>query len=419
MPLSCSVASNIPNYKDPKCFISTGDTQELVSRVIDYLNEISAAGYTILERRFEHVFKGLKDLMFSYSKVGDSEGGDSEGGETENDNTENDDKEKPDDTIGKLLIKLEGYLSQLPVIGFNSGKYDINLIKPYFIKYFVGTEEGGNKKPTTVVIDADRVFEDEKETDSDDDDDGPFNFVVKRNNNFMCISTETLKFLDIVNYLAPGFSYSKYLAAYKVKETKGFFCYEYIKNLDNLNETQLPPHSAFFSSLKNTNISVDEYALCQRVWVEEGMSTLKDFLVWYNNKDVVPFLKALKKQVKFYADLGVDMFKEAISVPGVTLKYLFKTLPPGVHFSLCSKRDADLHRTIRDNIVGGPSIIFHRYHEKGQTFIRGNKDKVVQGIKGYDANALYLWSLTQQMPTDFPVIRSSEDGFRPRKTNYY
>jgi hypothetical protein len=123
--------------------------------------------------------------------------------------------------------------------------------------------------------------------------------------------------------------------------------------------------------------------------------------------------------VDFYEDLGVDMFKDAISVPGVTLKYLFKTLPKDVSFSLCSKREQDLHNTIRENIVGGPSIIFHRYHEKDQTFVRGNSDKAVQGIKDYDANALYLWALMQKMPTDFPIIRKKEDGFKPRKTNYY
>ena len=52
-------------------------------------------------------------------------------------------------------------------------------------------------------------------------------------------------------------------------------------------------------------------------------------------------------------------------------------------------------------------------------FVRGNRDKAVQCIKGYDANALYLWALMQKMPTDFPVIRKREDGFKPRKTNYY
>ena len=66
----------------------------------------------------------------------------------------------------------------------------------------------------------------------------------------MRISTNKLKFLDIVNYLAPGFSYSKYLAAYNVKETKGFFPYEYVKNLAVLDETCLPLHSAFFFIIK-------------------------------------------------------------------------------------------------------------------------------------------------------------------------
>jgi hypothetical protein len=43
-------------------------------------------------------------------------------------------------------------------------------------------------------------------------------YTVKRNNNFMCIKTEKLKFLDITIYLAPGFSYSQYLKAYKCTE---------------------------------------------------------------------------------------------------------------------------------------------------------------------------------------------------------
>ena len=38
---------------------------------------------------------------------------------------------------------------------------------------------------------------------------------MKRNNNFMCINTEALKFLDITNYMDAGFSYSQYLKAYE------------------------------------------------------------------------------------------------------------------------------------------------------------------------------------------------------------
>ena len=83
--------------------------------------------------------------------------------------------------------------------------------------------------------------------------------VIKRHNTFIAISTPSFIFLDMTNFLAPGFSYSKYLAAYKISETKGFFPYEYITDLSKLDETDLPPQTAFYSKLKNTNISDDDY----------------------------------------------------------------------------------------------------------------------------------------------------------------
>jgi hypothetical protein len=75
----------------------------------------------------------------------------------------------------------------------------------------------------------------------------------------MCIKTEKLMFVDIPNYLAPGFSYSQYLKAYKCTEQKGSFPYEWMTSLDKLNVIQLPPHKAFLSTLKNENISAEVY----------------------------------------------------------------------------------------------------------------------------------------------------------------
>ena len=43
------------------------------------------------------------------------------------------------------------------------------------------------------------------------------------------------------------------------------------------------------------------------------MKTFRDFFVWYNNIDVVPFLEALP--FSFYRNRNIDMFKEGISVP--------------------------------------------------------------------------------------------------------
>ena len=65
----------------------------------------------------------------------------------------------------------------------------------------------------------------------------------------------------------------------------------------------------------------------------------------------------------------------------------------------------------KENIVGGPSIIFNRYHETDKTFIRNNPNKPCQKIIGYDPNALYLWAIGQNFPAGYPLIRRQEKYF--------
>ena len=88
------------------------------------------------------------------------------------------------------------------------------------------------------------------------------------------------------------------------------------------------------------------------------------------------------------------MFKQGISVPGLTLLYLFNDLPEKTYFTIFNEKNKDLHDLVKDNIVGGPSIIFHRYHEKGVTTLRQNEygeaARPCRSIVRYDANALYL-----------------------------
>ena len=172
--------------------------------------------------------------------------------------------------LSQLEEKLNAYIQELPVLGFNSGKYDLNASKEFLFPYLIKHQ--------------------------------PVKFTVKRNNNHMCIKTDSLKFLDISNYLAPGFSYDQFLKAYKCKQTKRFFPYQWLDCLGKLEETSLPPHAAFYSSLKNANITGEEYRYCQQVWEDNEMPTFKDFLVWYNNLDVVPFLEAVEKMSQFWQE---------------------------------------------------------------------------------------------------------------------
>jgi len=126
---------------------------------------------------------------------------------------------------------------------------------------------------------------------------------------------------------------------------------------------------------------------------------MRDMLVYYNNLSVEPFLTAVDTSTSFYKERHIDMMKDGISLPGLTLMYMFSNILKGDYFTIIN---ADLHWLFKEHIVGGPAIIFHRYHEKDVTFLRqhtNNQDSLpCKKILGYDANALYLSAIMQELP---------------------
>ena len=131
---------------------------------------------------------------------------------------------------------------------------------------------------------------------------------------------------DRNNYIAPVFGYDKCRKASGCEDRNGHFLYEYMDCLKGLDNTFLPPKEAF-SRLNNKDMSDEDYASGQEAWRENGMTTLRDFLVWNNNRGGVPFLLAIHREFAFYEQRAVDMFKQGISAPGLTLLYLFNGLP--------------------------------------------------------------------------------------------
>ena len=165
--------------------------------------------------------------------------------------------------LKRLYGKFQNYCHQLPVLGFNSANYDLNLIKEKLAKHM-------NMHETA------------------------HGFTVKRNNAYTCISNDNLKLLDITQYLAPGTSYAKFLAAFGVEESKGYFPYEWFDDISKLECTSLPPFDAFYSNLKDVNVLEADYIQwekngkkgippksgdenfedLQRIWKEHKMKSL-------------------------------------------------------------------------------------------------------------------------------------------------
>ena len=114
-----------------------------------------------------------------------------------------------------LQEHFERYCNTLPVFGFNSAKYDINLIKSYLLPILVNERQ---IEPT----------------------------VIKKANQFVSFKFGDVQLLDIMNFLGGATSLDSFLKAYKTEETKGFFPYEWFDNPEKLNNKELPPYDSFF-----------------------------------------------------------------------------------------------------------------------------------------------------------------------------
>ena len=264
--------------------------------------------------------------------------------------------------------KIEEWCDKVPVTGFNSGTYDLNLIKKYFAERLADT--------TNKVR------------------------VAKHGNKIMFILTSGFRFLDIINYLGPGTSYEKWVKAYECKTVKSWFPYEWFDRPEKLDYPGLPDYLDWYSKLKGDFVlKLSEWKACKKLFREKGMKTFKDWVRYYNNLDVAPGLEALQKMKNFYTEKGIDIMKDAVSIPGASLHYLLRG---------AIERSAELYspseeayQMLKEAVVGGPSLVFTRYHEVGKTRIRSHQiaePQLCKNILGYDANALYLSTMLREMP---------------------
>ena len=164
--LSVAIASNIPGRKKGVCFVSEGNETDLVERLLTYLETLADEAYLLLQQKYSYVFDALESSQHFRKN--------------------------------NILQEFEAYCKELVVLGFNSGSYDLNLVKPILIAHLL-----------------DKIV-----------------FVIKPANNYLCIKTQKLRFLDIKNYLAPGFSYKNFLIAYGSSAKKIFFSYEFVTDAD-------------------------------------------------------------------------------------------------------------------------------------------------------------------------------------------
>ena len=365
VPATFSICSNIPGHTEPKHVVSDGNPQKLIDTMVSMQLEHQKAASDLMRAKFHDVLSTLNEHLELNEKLTSEKG-----------------KAKFRE-YKALKSEFERYCDKLPVVGFNSQRYDLPLIK----RYLPSSLERLDTLP---------------------------NLVICKENSYMVLGTKRLQYLDLTNYLAAGTSLSAFYKAYGVTDPKGFFAYEWFDSIEKLDHKSLPPREAFFSLLTRKTISEKDYEACQKVWNDLDMKCFGDYVKYYNNLDVTGLVEGIEKMITIKISDGLDMFKDSVSLPGLTQRYLFRHLGDD-YFTIFSDEHKHIYKEMKAGVVGGPSLVFCRYQEKGKTLIKGKE--LCQRVIGYDANSLYLNCTGKEMPTGWYELREKEKDFK-KSTKY-
>ena len=214
----------MPGFQEARFLLSTGDPQELTDRFVRYLSEISAAAKALLESRLEPVFAELDGLIHKQS-----------------------DRVRLQE-LEELRRRLEDRSQRLHVFGWNSRGFDVPMLRVYLMRCFAGRG-------------------------------WPVLNVIKRQNSYLVLEVESLKFLDMQAMISPEASYDGWLQSLKIPGlAKSRFPFTWFDSLEKLAETRLPDRKFWRNDLKNTPLTDAEWSGVGQVWVERGMGTMRDFL---------------------------------------------------------------------------------------------------------------------------------------------
>lgn len=481
--VSVSIYSNVEGFKE-EVFIENKNPETLISEMFDAFDKIADVAINEMKMKFRPLYNEINKITNDAKKL-------------------------------KYIRDLNSYVERVPILGFNSGNYDLNLNINEFMSEIL-------KRVKDVV----KKDKDGKTTKSKDI------FSIKNGNTYKALSGGKFLFLDICQYIPPNYNLDAYIKAFNPNGMKkSIFPYEFLDSYDKLDlDINVLTRQHFFSKLKNKGISTEEWFEFKDNKIKYGWKTIKDLLKYYNNLDVKPFLEAVINQRNFFYEIQIDMFKDGFSLPGLSEKVMFsycfeelnnefikekpkpnhniqimnniyhklqgykkqdldsdrydddkfieeeevkeilcnqgnkclycwKTLKTDdwsldrvdnnyghnttnciascikcntqrkdefynvfyrkkalVRYSynhplvyLIDEENKEVFNELKNNITGGPSIVFHRHHEAGKTKIKrpvyrngeweeGKEGNDVKNITGFDANALYLWGIGRSMP---------------------
>lgn len=168
--------------------------------------------------------------------------------------------------------------------------------------------------------------------------------------------------------------------------SKGVYPYEYMDSFARFEETSLPSIDKFYSSIKGSGISKDDYEHGKEVWINTGCKTMGDYHDRYLMSDICLLADVFETyRCTSYKTYGLDP-AYFITTPSFAWNAMLYMLQ--IELELIS--DVDMYKWFMSSIRGGMTTISHRYAKVD------NNSKGV--IRYFDANNLYAKAMSMSLP---------------------
>ena len=313
------------------------------------------------------------------------------------------------------------------VAGFNSGNFDINLVRDRLLIHLQ------NNKIE----------------------------VLKKCNRYLLIKTPTLKFVDILNFVPPNTSLDKFCKNMTPPNSesdlsKGHLPYDKIDSIDAVLSHDMPLYHHFFNILKGKNSfeeNIDipkeitdskkkkEYILktaqsryknFQKFWKENNFN-MQSYIAYYCNRDTHILLEATKIYAStFRTQFQIELFNH-ISLPQISRKLMkIEAFKSKCILSNFSKHNSWIYYALKASLCAGSSQVYSRFADTN-SFIEDNKihikkpnvkkSNMIKQIKGLDCTSMYARALMGDYPTNNPICyvknEMSDDSFEIKRSIQY
>ena len=208
----------------------------------------------------------------------------------------------------------------------------------------------------------------------------------------------------------------KYTATEKVPLllTKGVYPYEYVSSFQKFQETNLPPKEAFFSTLRNEGISLEDCTHAQTVFTEFECQSLRDYHDLYLRSDVLLLADVFEN----FRDICLNYYKldpaHFYTSPGLSWQACLRMTK--IELELLT--DPDMYLFIEEGLMGGISMFSNRYSKANNPYIVGyDKDQKTNYIMYLDAYNLYGHAISKPLPEGGLVWLNEEEIIELDLTN--